>query len=280
MPASVPASAPASSPPSAPKASAPASPPPPAAVTASILARLAAREKPTVLYQCPSHFWLYFSSFAAATFCIAYALINYMNVVVHPPEGLAWWIPHGFAVICLFMGGFGLWFLYSSAFIVRRVTAVPTRSLSAVQLRAAGLGVKAAGGSAPVLLECQVSSIVPFLQPRKVLARPDEVLLPFRFADLPMANAPEATPRSSVGVLDAIATPFRVVNREMSGAFGGLRRGLLRQGFAPIKVKGRRYKIDVTGGTLFERGKVLDQIVLFKPNRFLNPTWQEKLFII
>lgn len=233
-----------------------------------------------MLYQCASHFWLYFSSFAAATFCIAYALINYMNVVVRPPEGLAWWIPHGFAVICLFMAGFGLWFLYSSAFIVRRVTAIPPSSLSPGQRRAADLSDNRLPDNR-LLLECQVSSLVPFLPPRKVLARPNEVLVPFLFGGLPMAQAPQATaPRPAIGVVDAIARPFRVVNRQVSGAFAGLRRGLLRQGFAPIKVKGRRYKIDVTGGELFGSGRVLDHIVRYRPHDFKKSTWQEKLFII
>lgn len=256
-----------------------------------------------MLYQCPSHFWLYFSSFAAAFFCIAYAVIHYWSIVAYPPEGLAWWIPHGFAVICLFMGLFGVWFLYSSAFIVRRITAVPAGLLPAAQLRAAAARAKAKGPgrasaaasasassaaaqlqAGPVALECEVSSLLPFLPARKIVAAPGEVLLPFKFAGLPMAThagkgvpSPPPPPR---GVIGRIAKPFEVLGRGVGGAFHGLRRGLLRQGFAPIKVKGMRYKIDITGGELFEKGKVLDHVVAFRPERFQDTTWQQKMFII
>lgn len=275
---------------------------PPTGTSSSVIQRLAARGKPTVLYQCPSHFWLYFSSFAAASFCITYAVIHYWSVVAFPPEGLAWWIPHGFAVICLFMGLFGVWFLYSSAFIVRRITAVPAALLPAAQLRAAaarakgkaksqGSGKTSAAEEAtqlhanPITLECEVSSLLPFLQPKKVLAAPGEVLLPFKFAGLPMAKdagkaVPPPPPPPPDGVIGRIAKPFEVLGRGVRGAFLGFRRGLLRQGFAPIKVKGMRYKVDVTGGKLFENGKVLDHIVAYRPERFQDSSWQEKMFII
>lgn len=274
----------------------------------SVPERLAARGKPTVLYECPSHFWLHFSSFAAASFCIVYAVIHYWSFVANPPEGLAWWIPPGFALICIVMGLFGVWFLYSSAFIVRRITAVPTDLLTEAQLRVAAAKAKdrarpqnkarakAPGKTSaadtvdqlqlrlqtrPIMLECEVSSLIPLLQPNKVVAAPNQVLLPFKFADLPMAKeAGNAMPPPPRGVIGSIARPFQALVRGVGDAFHGLRRGLLRNGFAPVRVKGMRYKIDVTGGKLFEKGRVLDHVVTYGPGSLHQSTWQEKVFII
>lgn len=200
------------------------------------------------------------------------------------------------------MALFGIWFLYSSAFIVRRITAVPTGLLPAAQLRSAAAQAKgkpkgatraeretaAAAAAAqlqaecPVMLESEVSSLLPFLQPRKIVARPSEVLLPFKFSSLPMAKEAGGVvaPPPADGVIGRIARPFEALGRGTSGAFSGLRRGLLREGFAPIKVNGMRYKIDVTGGKLFEQGRVLDHVVAFRPERFHDASIHEKILII
>ncbi|KAF3769622.1 hypothetical protein M406DRAFT_221286, partial [Cryphonectria parasitica EP155] len=238
--------------------------------------RLAARGKPTVLYQCPSHFWIHVSSLSAAVFCIAYAVFHYWNSVVHPPEGLAWYVPHLFAVICLTMVSAGFWFLYSTAFIVRRITAIPKTAVPASYLRAgpgntmtpARQALLAALQESPVALECEMSMLVPFLPTKKVIAAPSEVWLPFRFQAMPLASAAPAeaaTPQGGGGVMSMITRPFKAFGRGVNGAFLGLRRGLLREGFAPIKVKGTRYKVDITSGNLFDKGRAVDALLPYRP---------------
>lgn len=302
----------------------PPSPVPDAAAAAAttseaIAARLAARGRPTTLYEGPSHFWLHFSSLAAATFFIAYAFIAYTNFVAKPPEGLHWLVPHLWAFVCLFMAACGLYFMYSSAFIIRRLTAVPTASLPPAYLKdlqalaagatatatttAAGKGggvvkgklmskeqeqtLRAMAGS-PVVVECELSKIIPFVAAKKIYAAPSQVEVPFRFAGLRMQRshnnnnnnhgANDALPRPPVDAIGKIAQPFERLGKGTGAAWSGLKRGLTREGWSPIKIKGMRYKIDVNGGKVLDMGKAVDQLVRHRTgSKFGRATAWDKL---
>ncbi|PSS00970.1 hypothetical protein BD289DRAFT_285281 [Coniella lustricola] len=251
----------------------------------AIAKRIAAREKPTILYECPSHFWMHVSATFAATFCIAYALFHYWNSVANPPEGLPWYVPHMFALICLTMVSTGFWFIWSTAFIVRKITAMPKSALPASYLRATPkmteerIAALQAMKESPVGIVCELSSMVPFLPCKRVVAAPSEIWLPFRFQDMPIVlhPAPVMPPASTSGIGNILLWPFRSFGRGVHGAFGGLRRGLLRDGFAPLKIKGTRYKVDVMGGKVFDNGKAVDALFPFRPEQFKD-TWKDRLF--
>ena len=50
-------------------------------------------------------------------------------------------------------------------------------------------------------------------------------------------------------------------------AFRGWRRGLTREGFAPLWVGKEKYKIDVLGGWALDDGKVLDRLVTYREQK-------------
>lgn len=233
-----------------------------ASVLSSVTAELAARGQPTILYQSPSHFWLRFSSLSAATFLISYACINYYVTIAHPQPGLAWWVPVAFSLVCLVSACLGYLFLFSTARIVRRITAVPTSSLPASYLRG-GKKLTAveekslnALRASPIALECEVGGTLPLLGRRKFVAAPSNVILPFKFEQAPLSRA----------------TAGKVVG----GALSGLRRGLTSEGFAPIMINGKRCKIDVFSGQVLENGKNLDVLMPYRPDKFSN-TWLDRL---
>lgn len=252
---------------------------------ASVAATLAARRSPTILYQSPSHFWLRFSSLSAATFLISYAGINYYSTIVYPPPGLAWWVTLAFSMVCLVSAGFGYLFLFASARIVRRITAVPTTSLPPAYLKeskkmtAVEKQAQNALRASPIALECEVGGTFPLLGRRKLIAAPHEVLLPFKFFQAPVSRRAAQLPAaktSQPGLAGTMAKPFQAVGRGAGGAFYGLRRGLTSEGFAPIMINGKRWKIDVLSGQVFGDGKMLDVLMPYRPDRFTN-TWLDRL---
>ncbi|KAI3399053.1 hypothetical protein diail_7853 [Diaporthe ilicicola] len=247
---------------------------------ASVAQRLAKRGEPTVLYESPSHFWLRASGLSASLFCTGYVGVHYWNIMVHPPEGLAWWVPHAFVPILLLMGYFGGHFALGAANIVSSIRALPRETLPRSYLT----GGKAkrskeeerslvALNASPVALEVSLSQILPLLPPKKIVVAPSEVALPFKMQATPVGKGEIAGPRveegGERGVMDKIAAPFEALGRVVKAPFGGIARGLTQAGFSKIKVKGRKYKIDVLGGKVLENGKILDHLVTYQQNRSL-----------
>lgn len=273
---------PKSTPPTTPAASAavrPTATVKPTAAGLSVAERLAQRGERTVLYEGPSHFWLRASGLSASIFCMGYVGIHYWSIMVHPPEGLAWWVPHAFVPILLAMGYFSGHFALSTMNIVSSVTAVP-RGLLPRSYLTGGVAKKskreerslAALNASPVALEVAVTPLVPLLPPKKIVAAPEEVVLPFKMQSTPVGRAAGAgaaarAPRRGGDVMDRIAAPFEALRRAVKGPFSGIARGLTREGFAKIQVKGDKYKVDVTGGKALDEGKILDHLVAYRPDR-------------
>ncbi|CAN8097517.1 unnamed protein product [Discula destructiva] len=233
----------------------------PANASGAVANKLAARGRPTTIYKSASHFWLRFSSVSAAFFCIAYAGVNYYTNVMFPPPGLAWYVPLAYSLVCLFMGLVGYLFLISTARIVSRITAVPTASLPAAYLRPGRAKMSLADEQAlralqasPIALECDVGGALPLLGNRKIVAAPSEVVVPFKWVQAPVSRG--------------VVPP--------GGVFVGFRRGLLAEGFAPIMIKGKRYKIDVLTGKVFDHGRSPDHLMPYKPDKF-SDTWLDRL---
>lgn len=249
----------------------------PSAVGLSIAERLAERGERTVLYEAPSHFWLRASGLSASVFCMGYVGMHYWSIMVHPPEGLVWWVPHAFVPILLAMGYFSGHFALSTINIVKSITAVP-RALLPRSYLTGGVAKKskqeerslAALNASPVALEVAVTPLVPLLPPKKIVVAPEEVMLPFKMQSTPVgrgAGAVVAAPRRGGDVMDRIAAPFEALGRAFKGPFSGIARGLTRDGFAKIQVKGEKYKVDVLGGKALDDGKILDHLVAYRPDR-------------
>ncbi|KKY33810.1 hypothetical protein UCDDA912_g06189 [Diaporthe ampelina] len=249
----------------------------PSAASISVAERLAQRGSRTVLYEGPSHFWLRASGLSASVFCMGYVGIHYWTIMVHPPEGLAWWVPHAFVPILMAMGYFGGYFALSAANIVSSITAVPRGSLPRSYLTG-GVAKKSkqeerslvALNASPVALEVALTKMLPLLPPKKIIVAPEEVVLPFKMQSTPVGRGDGAVPpvpRRSGDVMDRIAAPFEALGRAVKGPMSGIVRGLTRVGFAKIQVKGDKYKIDVLGGKVLDEGKILDHLVAYRPDR-------------
>lgn len=249
----------------------------PGALALSVAERLAQRGERTVLYEGPSHFWLRASGLSASVFCMGYVGIHYYTIMVHPPEGLAWWVPHAFVPILLAMGYFGGHFAFSAANIVSSITAVPKGLLPRSYLTGGAAKRSkqeerslAALNASPVALEVSLSQMLPLLPPKKIVVAPEEVAFPFKMQSTPVgrgAMAGTPVPRRPEGVMDKIAAPFEAFGRAVKRPLSGIVRGLTREGFAKIKVKDNKHKIDVTGGKVLDGGRILDHLVAYRPDR-------------
>ncbi|SPQ22317.1 538bcd3d-707c-42df-9960-7c0248b12455 [Thermothielavioides terrestris] len=238
----------------------------------------------TLLYEAPSHFWFRAGCFSSATFCVSYTVYQYWTVILHPPEGLMWWVPHAFGLILVFMAGMGTYFVLGAGRIVRSIEAVPT---------AAAAKRIAAGGAAqtpPIYIEVATRRAVPFMPPKKMLFAPEEVQLPFRMYTLYAARngadaaagqrplglaervraeraAREARTAARKYAMDHILTaPFRDAAKAFGTAWAGIKRSFHREGFAKIKLGKEEYKLDVTGGWALDDGRAMDRLLPVRPN--------------
>lgn len=242
------------------------------------------------LYEAPSHFWFRFSSISASVFCVSYTVYQYWSIYLHPPEGLAWWVPHAFGVVCLFMSGMGGWFLLGTSRIVRSIDAVSVASAMAKgKGKGKGKGSLPRGLTAspqttsPIYLEIQTQRMMPLMPRKRINLWPQQVQIPFRVADAVAAReagamlgqpqslkarvkaeraAKEARERERQHTLNNIMTaPFRDAKKAMGIMASGIARAFNREGFAKIKVNGSNYKFDVSGGWAMDNGRALDRVL-------------------
>jgi len=248
--------------------------PPPSPAYAALLA---SKPGPTLLYEAPNQFWFTFSAFNAGAFCISYVAVQYYTIFVNTPPGLAWWVPHGYAIICGFMATIGFYWMRWPSRIVRAISAVPVP---------AGSG---SGGPAQLQLEVATRRWVPFLPLKKKRYALEEVHVPAKVASLVYAASGKAaagldklSPRERLlraraeeerkakarqYELDHIMTaPFRHFGRGMKAAFSGMARALTREGFAKIRLKKAELKLDVKGGWFLDEGKALDRLIHARPD--------------
>jgi hypothetical protein len=256
--------------------------PPPSPAYAALLA---SKSTPTLLYEAPNQFWFTFSAFNAGAFCISYVGVQYYTIFINTPQGLAWWVPHGYAVICGFMATIGFYWMRWPSRIVRAISAVPPLSTPSAGSKAAGSA--AAGGPPSLQLEVATKRWVPFLPLKKTRYALEDVHVPAKVASLVYAASGKAglerlSPREQLlhakaeeerkakarqYELDHIMTaPFRHFGRGMKAAFGGMARALTREGFAKIRMKKAELKLDVKGGWFLDEGKALDRLIHAKPD--------------
>ncbi|AEO57587.1 hypothetical protein MYCTH_2303908 [Thermothelomyces thermophilus ATCC 42464] len=290
-PAAAPKTTPnAASKPTLPKASSAAVPgttvsaaPAQAARPSSYAEQLALRGR-TLLYESPSHFWFRAGCFSSATFCVSYTVYQYWTVILHPPEGLMWWIPHAFGAILVFMAGMGAYFVMGAGRIVRSIEAVPAAAV------AKQLASGTTATTSPIYIEVATRRMAPFMPPKKHLLPPEEVQLPFRMysvfsaaraPELPVGQRPmglaervraeraarEARLAERKYTMDHILTaPFRDARKAFGTAWSGIKRSFHREGFAKIRLGKQEYKMDVTGGWALDDGRAMDRLLPIRPN--------------
>lgn len=242
----------------------------------------------TILYESPSHFWFRAGCFSSAAFCVSYTVYQYWAVILHPPEGLMWWIPHAFGAILVFMAGMGAYFVMGAGRIVRSIEAVPAAAVAAKQLAKS----KAATSQTPIYIEVATRRMVPFMGPKKTLLLPEEVQLPFRMYSVfagtgahdPAAQGQQRPTslaervRAERAARDAkiaerkyqmdhiLTAPFRDAGKAFGTAWRGIQRSFNREGFAKIQLGKQEYKLDVTGGWALDDGRAMDRLLPVRPN--------------
>jgi hypothetical protein len=256
----------------------------------SYASQLALRNRVT-LYEAPSHFWFRFSSISAAAFCIMYTTYQYWAIYLHPPPDLAWWVPHAYGAILVFMSCVGIYFGMGITRIVRSIDAVSVSSLLAANkgklpkalVRDAGVGT---GTTSPIYIEVEIQRVIPFLPRRKFRVWPDQIELPFRMADAVAAQSGGAASKAPMTLkqqveaqraekerraaerkynMDHLLTaPFRDAKKGFKMMWEGMARAFHREGFAKVDIGGTFYKLDVTDGWAMDQGRAMDRVLPIK----------------
>ncbi|KAJ4292290.1 hypothetical protein N0V88_005922 [Collariella sp. IMI 366227] len=242
------------------------------------------------LYEAPSHFWFRAGCFSSGAFCVSYTVYQYWTVLLHPPEGLMWWIPHAFGAIIVFMAGMGAYFVMGAGRIVRSIEAVPAAEVvKKISGKVLAGGEAAGAAKSPIYIEVSTRRMVPFMPVKKTVLLPEEVQLPFRMHSVFSAGgigalmaqkqmslaervrveraAREAKEAARKHTMDNLMTaPFRDAGKAFGVAWNGIRRSFNREGFAKIKLGKAEYKLDVTDGWALDDGRAMDRLLSVRPN--------------
>ena len=239
---------------------------------------------PTVLYTAPSHLFFSIATHFQAIFCYVYAGYNFNAMYLHPPSGVAAWVPPAFGGICVLMAGFGTWLALGPRRLIGKITAVPGRLADGRESKgreaeaATTLAEKQQPGSAEeLLIEIELKRLLPlpFVKPRIISVKPEHITLAHK------VGKPDLGRQLKAGDLRAIEfvreyeekrkrdeaapwwkKPFRRFSQatfEIAQSFG---RVWTRKGFVDVGVKGKwlALKMDIKDGEMVERGHGLDRL--------------------
>ncbi|TVY80718.1 hypothetical protein LSUE1_G005760 [Lachnellula suecica] len=232
---------------------------------------LAKRAHSTLLYEAPSHTMFMITSYGAAGLFLGYGGYTYYQYS-DPPDGISSWVPYAFGVGTFLMAAMAGWFIMGPAMLIKSITAVPKSVVMSLGTAAKG------GASVPELqLEVELRKMfpVPFFPPRKLYIEPHQL-------ELPTALAAPAPTRAAISLREMeqaekqreeeleyrrnhiLSMPFRDANKAFYSLFANTRRAFVREGFMKVAVKGKIYKLDVTGGWALDEGRGLDKLVAVK----------------
>ncbi|KAI8626937.1 hypothetical protein F5Y19DRAFT_445139 [Xylariaceae sp. FL1651] len=237
-------------------------------VKLSYAQRLAMRRRPTILYEAASQKGFLISSYTAGLFCFSSAGINSWFNVYNLPEGISSWVPVGFGVITFVFAALGTVFALRPASIIRSIKVLPY---------ATG---QTPGSALPrVKLEVAARRNAPFpLPPMRIQVEPHEIVLVNRMlhrhriltkeemAAKKLEDAKRRKQEREYELNHLMTAPFRDAGKASSTILGNVRRGLTGEGFAPVFIRGVRYKLDIDGGYALENGQVLDRLVKIQPD--------------
>ncbi|KAK8138902.1 hypothetical protein PG984_002282 [Apiospora sp. TS-2023a] len=276
-------------------AATPKTPPAPRAVggganfpsTSSYALRLAQNKHGATLFEAAPQRMFLASSYAAGFVCIGGAIVNLYYNVYNPPPGLGEWIPYAFSAVAVMLALLGTNFALMPAHVVRLIRVLPSAAAQAAA--AAGKPgvagarpgpVGAAGSSAVSPHKVQLEVLVRRLTPipgfplKKMVVEPNEIVMKTRLFH-PKKAEPTEIEKMRMGRewekrkkeqmqynKDHLMTaPFRDGAWAISQFFTAIRRGLTGEGFAPVEIKGGKYKLDIVKGYALEDGRALDRIV-------------------
>lgn len=181
-----------------------------------------------------------------------------------------------FGASYVLLGSMGFYLISKTPNIVRTIRLIPTQT-AAASAAAASTGTAATRGVTNVAavprIEITVNRMMPFLPPKVVTTKLDNVALKSRFS-LPDEYVPELrrlekqrqeeAARAKLRKFDMqhlLTMPFRRIGRAVSGFFGGVRAAWTDMGYGGIRVDGKHYKVDVTRGFAHDGFKTLEKLV-------------------
>ncbi|KAI1492160.1 hypothetical protein F5X96DRAFT_628002 [Biscogniauxia mediterranea] len=244
--------------------------------TANFLETLAQKASPTILYEAAPQRGFVFSSYTAALFCMSVGGVNHWINVYNIPPGLPWWVPYGFGVVSFCMAIPATVFALRPAAVVRSVKVLPTRAT-----QGSSVANKAHSAAQPIQLEIMARSHIPLpgLPFKRIVVEPHQVVMKARMYnpklsehEMKQAEKEKEERRKAERQYDMdhlMTAPFRHAKWAISTIFHGLRRGLTGEGFAPIWVKGIRYKIPISDAYVMDNGRALDRIVRIEESESL-----------
>ncbi|KOS17926.1 hypothetical protein ESCO_002403 [Escovopsis weberi] len=256
---------PKSPPPSTSTSTSTSSSPPAAPSRYAFIKSLASRPSPTVLYEAPSHFWFYLGCWSSGLSILSWTVLT-GPTVISQPDGIPQWVGLVFGASYAILGSMGFNILSKTPNIVSSIRLLPPPP-PPPQAIARGSAAAAAPPAAAPAIEIKVKRMLPLLEPRTVTAPLDKVSLKSRFS-LPPELVPElrrmqardaALRRSDMQHL--LTMPFRRLARAVVGFFRGVRAAWTGMGYGVIRIDGKEYKVDVTGGYAHDGFQTLERIV-------------------
>ncbi|KAG9257310.1 uncharacterized protein F5Z01DRAFT_648446 [Emericellopsis atlantica] len=251
-----------------------AAPPP---TSYGLLRTLAAKSKPTVLYEGPSHFWFRTACWTSGLTLIAWAALTGPSWWVPHLEGFAAWINWVYNISYILFAGMGFFLILKTRGIVSMIRLVPqtsTQTVRAAPVGAATTGLPATTASTPKL-EVSVNNSLPFLKPKKIVTDIDKVSLKTRFS-LPKEMVPELSRQHALEAEEKakalkkydmehlFTMPFRKIGRGFSGFFRATRSAWTDMGYGVINVDGKQYRVNIERGFALDGFKTLERLVPVK----------------
>jgi hypothetical protein len=247
---------------------------------------LAQKGHSTLLYEAPRHGWFKFTAWSASTMCLAsgYYLVAVWNVGL---KGAPLWMSYAYGASGFTMACMGMYWLLRASGIVNSVRALPAKAEPVPPTASAAAGVPQVVPSLDI--EVTIKSLFPFVQPRSIVARLDEISVLTRLTD-PTAQMTDleklearrrakqdAEERRRYELAHLYSAPFRHAGRGLRSFWYGTKRFLEGGGFGTLTVKGQRFKLDVVDGWHLDDGRVLEKLVGVKEESKAE-RWQSRLF--
>lgn len=260
-----------------------------AAAHAGYAQMLARKPAPTTLYEAARQRAFLFSSYAAGVTLFGGATINSIVNVFNLPEGVPEWVAFPFGFVSVMMAVVGARFAMTPAGVVQTIRVLPAvSSASAGPSKTTPKPLPSAtSATSPVSpsraqLEVMVrrTTPVPGLPLQRILCEPHEIIMKARMYNRPpptltpmeQAFADRKTAAQKQAEIEyekthIMTAPFRHGWWALKTFFVSIRQGLTGEGFAPIEVKGVKYKLDITDGYALDEGRALDRIVQIDEDR-------------
>lgn len=247
--------------------------------TSSYALRLAQNKHGATLFEAAPQRMFLASSYAAGFVCIGGAIVNLYYNVYNPPPGLGEWIPYAFSAVAVMLALLGTNFALMPAHVVRLIRVLPSAAAVAAG-KPGGARPGLVAGSSAVSHKVQLEVLVRRLTPipgfplKRMVVEPNDIVMKTRLFH-PKKAQPTEIEKMRMGRewekrkkeqmqynKDHLMTaPFRDGAWAMGQFFSTIRRGLTGEGFAPVEIKGGKYKLDIVKGYALEDGRALDRIV-------------------